>query len=114
VDPGKVTMQFDLSEDAEQRKEEASSPDSITVEKIDDPDSGTPPAEESAAGANAADAHKEPEDDPLPLLASSEIEVNGAEISVEVKDASGRVLKTFGIRLNPDTRQVRITLDVKK
>lgn len=114
VDPGKVTMQFDLTENLEQRKEEESSPDNISVDKIDETEGRTPPAEEIAAGTNAADALPEPAGGPLPLLASGEIETDSAEVSVDVKDAAGRVLKTFGIRLNPDTRQVQITIDVKK
>jgi hypothetical protein len=117
VTADKVTVQFDLEKDFDRQESEDLPPNEITLEKTGETD-GDPeqPAGEKTAGEKEAIAVVPGENrDGSPWIsAASEIEMKESVFSVELKDAAGCVLKTFDIHLNPDTSQVRITLDVKR
>lgn len=116
VTPDKVTVQFDLEKGVDRQEAEAPSPGGINLEKTEETAGRSEPAEEQPAGEKEVVAvlAEENEDGPTWISATGEIEVKESAFSVEVKDASGCVLKTIGIQLNPDTNQVRITFDVKR
>ncbi len=116
VTPDKVTVQFDLEKGVDRQEAEAPSPGGINLEKTEETAGRSEPAEEQPAGEKEVVAvlAEENEDGPTWISATGEIEVKESAFSVEVKDASGCVLKTLGIQLNPDTNQVRITFDVKR
>lgn len=117
VTSDKVTVQFDWEKRGDGQETEDLSPKGIDLEEAEEMDSQPEqPAEEKTAGEKESPAvlPEETTDRSPWIAAGSEIDVKESAFSVELKDASGCVLKTFDIQLNPDTRQVRITLDVKR
>ena len=117
VTADKVTVQFDLEKGLDRQESEDSSSKGITLEKTEETDSDPEQlAEEKTAGEEKGIAVAPGENTNRSpwISAASEIEMKESAFSVELKDATGCVLKTFDIHLNPDTSQVRITLDVKR
>jgi signal recognition particle receptor subunit beta len=116
VTPDKVTVQFDLEKGVDRQEAENSSPGGINLERTEETAGRPEPAEEQPAREKEAVAvlAEKNGDGSTWISATGEIEVKESAFSVEVKDASGCVLKTLGIQLNPDTNQVRITFDVKR
>jgi mutual gliding-motility protein MglA len=116
VTPDKVTVQFDLEKGVDRQEAEDPSPGGINLERTEETADRPEPAEEQPAREKEAVAvlAEKNGDGSTWISATGEIEVKESAFSVEVKDASGCVLKTLGIQLNPDTNQVRITFDVKR